>query len=129
MQINLLMGLIIDIFVLAILKALTRRRRPATNTDPFCFGPDKYSFPSGHASRSVFIFYFFQNLWPLSSIVILLLSVWSFCICISRLLMRRHHILDIVVGAFVGIFEGIIVKYLYLSQETCEYFISFFSEE
>ena len=38
MQVNLFMALIIDIFAVAITKAITRRRRPSVNDDPFCIG-------------------------------------------------------------------------------------------
>jgi hypothetical protein len=38
MEVNLFIALIFDIFVVAITKAITRRRRPAINDDPFCIG-------------------------------------------------------------------------------------------
>lgn len=129
MQINLLIGLLLDIIFVALLKAITRRRRPATNDDAFSIGPDKYSFPSGHASRSAFIVYFFFHLWPISLIYTPPLLAWSFSVCMSRLLMRRHHILDVLVGVLLGIFEGLLIGYIYLEQETCVYLISWITDE
>ncbi|GAB1860393.1 Phospholipid phosphatase 6 [Camponotus japonicus] len=73
MQVNLLIGLLLDILLIAVIKAITRRRRPTSNDDSFTIGPDKYSFPSGHASRATFIV----------------------------LLLRRHHIFDVLVGVFL----------------------------
>ncbi|KAG5345660.1 PLPP6 phosphatase, partial [Acromyrmex charruanus] len=129
MQMNLLIGLLLDIIMVAILKAITRRRRPTTNDDPFSLGPDKYSFPSGHSSRSAFVVYFFFNLWPLSLIYSPPLLAWSFSVCMSRLLMRRHYILDVFGGVLLGIFEGLLIGYIYLEQETCIYLISWITDD
>lgn len=35
-------GLVLDIVFVAVLKALTRRRRPSVNDDMFTLGPDKF---------------------------------------------------------------------------------------
>ncbi|KYQ49550.1 Presqualene diphosphate phosphatase [Trachymyrmex zeteki] len=129
MQMNLLIGLLLDIIIVAVLKAVTRRRRPTINDDPFSLGPDKYSFPSGHSSRSAFVVYFFFNLWPISLIYSPPLLAWSFSVCMSRLLMRRHYILDVLGGVLLGIFEGLLMGYMYLEQETCMYLISWITDE
>lgn len=129
MQVNFLIGLIIDIILVALLKAITRRRRPSVHNDPFVIGPDKYSFPSGHASRATFVVYFFLNLWPVSIIFVPPLLAWSVSVCLSRILMRRHHLLDIAAGIILGIFEGMLIGFLYLTQNTCFYFISWLSDE
>ncbi|XP_066593969.1 inactive phospholipid phosphatase 7 [Prorops nasuta] len=129
MQVNMLIGLLFDIVVVAVLKALTRRRRPADNDDCFAIGPDKYSFPSGHASRTVFIVYFFYYLWPVSTIFIPSLLAWAFCVCYSRILMKRHHILDICGGIVLGIFEGLFMSCIYLDKSTCINLISWLTDE
>ncbi|KAG7211457.1 hypothetical protein KM043_010739 [Ampulex compressa] len=129
MQVNLLLGLVIDIIFVSLLKAITRRRRPAANNDPFCIGPDKYSFPSGHASRAAFVVYFFLNLSPLSLIFVPPLLAWSTSVCLSRLMMRRHHLLDIAAGVLLGIFEGILIGCMYLDVPTCAYLISWMTDE
>lgn len=41
-QMNLLIGLILDIVFVASIKAATRRRRPTINDDLFSIGPDKF---------------------------------------------------------------------------------------
>lgn len=129
MQVNLLLGLILDILFTAVLKALVRRRRPLKTDDKFCIGPDKFSFPSGHASRVTFLVYFFLYLWPISTIWIPSLLAWCVSVCLSRLLMRRHHILDILAGIVLGIFEGMIIGWLYLSQNTCISLVSWITNE
>ncbi|XP_076171305.1 polyisoprenoid diphosphate/phosphate phosphohydrolase PLPP6-like [Ptiloglossa arizonensis] len=128
-QVNLLIGLLLDILVIAVLKAITRRRRPPSQPDPFVIGPDKYSFPSGHGSRAMLVFYFFKYLWPISDICLIPLFVWVVAVALSRLLMRRHHILDIIVGLFVGYAEGVLISLLYLKPETCLSFVSWVTNE
>ncbi|EFN82843.1 Presqualene diphosphate phosphatase, partial [Harpegnathos saltator] len=124
MQVNLMIGLLIDALVVCALKAIIRRRRPSFSNNIFFIGPDKYSFPSGHASRATFITYFFFYIWPISLIFASLLLLWSVSVCLSRLLMRRHHILDVFFGILLGILEGLIVDYIYLEQETCVNLVS-----
>ena len=98
--VNLLIGLVLDIVIVAVLKAFTRRRRPAYDVDdqvfvlelsqfglPMCFtclltqyfqdniSPlvkvatvkivDKFSFPSGHATRATMLALLFTFLSPL----------------------------------------------------------------
>lgn len=123
MQANLIIGLLLDIIFVAVIKAITRRKRPSDNDDPFSIGPDKYSFPSGHASRAMFISYFFE-LWTISFIYALPLLAWSLSVCLSRIMMRRHHVLDVMVGAGLGLFEGVLMRYIYFGKETCTYLIS-----
>lgn len=128
MQVNLLIGLVLDIILIALIKAITRRRRPTSDDVPFSLGPDKYSFPSGHASRAAFIVYFFFHLWPISLIYASALLVWSFCVCMSRILLRRHHILDVLFGVLLGVFESLIIGYIYLEQDTCVNLISWITD-
>merc|ERR1712012_612502 len=55
---NLLLALILDIVVVAVIKAFTRRRRPAYNVDDQYATVnmvDKFSFPSGHSTRAVML--------------------------------------------------------------------------
>lgn len=115
--------------MVGIVKAITRRRRPSINDSPFSLGPDKYSFPSGHASRATFVAYTFIYLWPVPLICVPPLLAWSFSICISRILMRRHHILDVMAGIALGIFEGLLIGYMYLEKETCVNLVSWITEE
>ncbi|KOC67456.1 Presqualene diphosphate phosphatase [Habropoda laboriosa] len=128
-QVNLLIGLVLDIIVIAVLKSIARRRRPAVNTDPLSMGPDKYSFPSGHASRSMLVFYFLNYLWPVSGIYLIPILAWMFAVVMSRLLMRRHHILDVIAGLLLGYIEGMTMGLLYLNAETCSSLISWLTDE
>lgn len=59
-SVNFLYGLIVDLVVVGTLKVMINRKRPTnkkgeSGAKSFDFGPDQYSFPSGHSSRAVFI--------------------------------------------------------------------------
>ena len=100
---QLLIGLVLDIIFVAIIKASTRRRRPnyaRQDDQKLVIGVDKHSFPSGHASRAIYAALFFSN----HSLLSLLIWIWSIGVCISRLLLGRHHLFDVICGAFLGYF-------------------------
>lgn len=127
LQINMFLSLILDCLFIAIIKAIVRRRRPTV--DPYAMGPDVYSFPSGHASRSTMIFCFFIFLNPISFIFRPAIFAWTASICVSRLLLYRHHILDVVAGIFVGIFEALLMAIFWLNQDTCVSLMSWMTDE
>ncbi|KAJ9583609.1 hypothetical protein L9F63_022053 [Diploptera punctata] len=131
MQVNFFIGLLLDLIFVCFLKAYTRRRRPSANkSDMFAtVGPDKFSFPSGHASRAVFIAAFFIFIYPVFFIFDLPLLAWSTSICISRVLLRRHHLLDVLGGVALGIFEALLINLLWVSQDFSVWVISYISDE
>lgn len=106
---KLLIGLITDIFYVAIIKALARRRRPtyAYQRDQMIVSNiDKHSFPSGHCSRATYVALFARHYFAHSSpFFTFMVSVWAACTCSSRVLLGRHHVLDCVAGAALGWFN------------------------
>lgn len=124
-------GLILDIVLIAISKAYFRRRRPIKNTDDALgqMGPDVYSFPSGHASRAVFVVFFFMYLWPISIIFYPPLLAWATSVCLSRILMNRHYILDVVAGCLLGVLEGLLISFFWLEESTAKSLFYIFSDE
>lgn len=114
--VNLLIALILDILVVALLKAYFRRRRPSQQSSPplSIRSVDQYSFPSGHASRSVLLALMLTESLPPWSVCRLLttaIGAWTAAICLSRVLMRRHSVLDVAAGIVLGWLE-----YLFLSS-------------
>lgn len=103
---KLLIGLIVDVFYVATIKALARRRRPnyAYQRDQMIVSSvDKHSFPSGHCSRSSYVFLFTKHYFAHSSpFFTFVVFVWSGSVCASRVLLGRHHILDCVAGITLG---------------------------
>ncbi|GJQ71153.1 hypothetical protein Trydic_g1054 [Trypoxylus dichotomus] len=131
MQINMLLGLILDIMFVALIKAYVRRKRPKANVKDAIgeMGPDVFSFPSGHASRATFVAYFFINLFPLHFLFYPTLLAWATSICISRVLMNRHHILDVLAGVGLGLMEGVLLSVLLVSDETSKWLMNYLSYE
>ncbi|XP_050537345.1 polyisoprenoid diphosphate/phosphate phosphohydrolase PLPP6 [Daktulosphaira vitifoliae] len=131
MQVNFLFGLLIDIVVVAILKAFIRRRRPVGNKNDqwITIGPDVYSFPSGHVSRAFFIAFYFHQLYPLNKLINVLCFVWAIAVALSRILLRRHHLLDVFAGSIIGYLISFVVNLFWLDQSSAEYIISFLSDD
>lgn len=121
----------LDLMVVGFIKAAVRRRRPVENKkDSFMMvGADKFSFPSGHASRAVFVAYFFLRLWPLSILFVPPLCAWCVAVAISRVVMRRHHVADVIAGVFVGLLVGMLNGMLWISDDLCRYVASYLSDE
>jgi len=109
--------------------AIARRRRPSVNDDPFCIGPDVYSFPSGHASRSSMLLGFFTCLYPLSVFFWPPLVAWWFAIALSRLLLFRHHILDVIAGIVIGFLEAMVMAIIWIGPETATSLIKWISDD
>ena len=102
---NLLAILVVDIIVVAPIKILFKRPRPAVNVGPIPMSMssvDCYAFPSGHASRCVALaalfcyippFYLRTHLW----------YIWAILVSLSRIVIGRHHILDVGAGILAGL--------------------------
>ncbi|XP_052790039.1 polyisoprenoid diphosphate/phosphate phosphohydrolase PLPP6-like [Mya arenaria] len=121
MSVNLLFGLILDLIVIGILKVAFRRSRPKHNEmDMFAtVSIDNYSFPSGHASRAGMLACFFLIEYLSCPTKELLILAWSFTVTISRVVLGRHHLIDVVCGYGVGILEYLMLVYLWIPQKTC----------
>jgi len=118
-QINLFIGLLFDVVLVAVTKAVTRRNRPSASNDMFfTHGPDKFSFPSGHASRAVFLAYFLTHTVLDSVLLLPLLYAWASAVCVSRVLLRRHHLVDVACGAIFGVVEFYLVWGVFWANES-----------
>jgi len=130
--INLLLGLIIDIVIVAVTKAFTRRRRPAYNIDDqhaTFKSVDKFSFPSGHATRAVMLAVFFSFLSPLPLLLWVPVILWSLAVSVSRVVLGRHHILDVVAGIMIGLVEAVILSMVWRNEEQAANMINMFGGE
>jgi len=102
-SLNFLFGLILDIVACATTKQVAQRKRPKFQVgEALMIGPDQFSFPSGHASRIVFIATFLCkefHLKPLYRVLIYLTTLWT---VLSRLWLGRHYLSDIIAGSLLG---------------------------
>lgn len=129
MQVNMLVGLLLDIVIVALLKAYVRRRRPMPATDTLVIGPDKFSFPSGHATRAFYVLVFFTKLFPLSIIFWMPITAWAVSVVLSRLILKRHYLLDVVAGSIIGILEALFLGLIWISDDSAASIIGFLSED
>ena len=100
---ELMAGFIMDIVFVALIKAYARRRRPSYAPQEDQFGVmsvDKHSFPSGHATRCLYLACFFSSSFPLFSFMV---WIWSFAVAASRVMLGRHHVTDVIAGVLIGI--------------------------
>lgn len=130
LMLNFLALTLLDLAVIGIFKPAFRRTRPVYNTGighVTIHVVDQFSFPSGHASRAGFLSSFVWHTqyhhaegmhpWLSSSTFTVLVLVWAIAICASRVLLGRHHVLDVLLGFALGVSYVYIWDPLWISAE------------
>uniref|UniRef100_A0A672H8E7 Phospholipid phosphatase 6 n=1 Tax=Salarias fasciatus TaxID=181472 RepID=A0A672H8E7_SALFA len=99
-MLNLALALLLDLLLVRIVKTMVRRRRPAQNRSDIlsAFFVERYSFPSGHASR-------------------VLVVGWAAMVSLSRLLLARHYVADVGFGLVMGYCQYGLVERLWLTGD------------
>jgi presqualene diphosphate phosphatase len=103
---NLEAGFLLDLLVIGALKLCIKRLRPSYAEWQYhaTVIADQYSFPSGHASRCVFIAamaYVFAS--HKAALFVICAAIWAMATSTSRVLLGRHYISDVVVGGVLGL--------------------------
>jgi presqualene diphosphate phosphatase len=104
--INLEVGFLLDLLIIGVIKLVVKRTRPAYAEKQYhaTIIADKYSFPSGHASRCVFIAAMIFVFRAMCHRVLVLAAVlWAMGITLSRVFLGRHYVTDVVTGSFIGV--------------------------
>lgn len=128
--VNLLIALVLDLIAVACIKAVARRKRPPVNVHDMFFtvSIDNHSFPSGHASRVVFLACLFINYTTINVVFKVASLVWSLSVVASRVLLGRHYVGDVIGGAILGLIEYfIIMNIFWMSTDTALNFASYFT--
>ncbi|KAH0618185.1 hypothetical protein JD844_017184 [Phrynosoma platyrhinos] len=117
---NLLFALVLDLVLVAAVKGLVKRRRPSHNKmDMFAtVSVDKYSFPSGHATRAALVCRFILHHLVLAVPLRVLVVLWVFIVGISRVMLGRHNVTDVIFGLLMGYMQYSMVEYFWLSPVT-----------
>lgn len=87
-------------------KYTIRRKRPWDQPQFYAVKHDRYSFPSGHATRMMAIATVLTHFVPSAAIAGYLLAM---VVAICRVLVGVHYISDIVIGALIGLASAGIV--------------------
>lgn len=58
-----------------------------------------------------------------------LICIWAVAVAFSRILLRRHHLLDVIAGFIVGYFVMLGLSVVWIDQSTAEYIISQLSDD
>lgn len=73
-----------------------------------------------------FIFIF---LWPLPIIFFPPLLAWNVALCLSRVLMERHYLLDVTGGVVLGLCEGLLMALFWISDDNARWLLNVVSDE
>lgn len=111
-------ALLLDIVIIAVIKAFVRRRRPVPMNKLLPGNPDKYSFPSGHSSRAFLVAFILIYIEPVNFLFYMPLTAWVVSVAISRVLAERHYFLDVFAGIGIGLLEGLFMSLIWFSQST-----------
>lgn len=118
-MLNLLCALFIDLVIVGVIKWIVRRKRPSYNRDDMfaTVSVDKFSFPSGHATRAYMVTWFLLYHVKLAIPLRFLLQVWCHAVGASRVVLGRHHITDVLAGFAIGYMEFLLIEKIWISDE------------
>lgn len=128
--VNLLIALVLDLIAVACIKAVARRKRPPVNVNDMFFtvSVDNHSFPSGHASRVVFLACLLLNYTTINVVFKFAALVWSLSVIVSRVLLGRHYVGDVAGGAILGLIEYVVIMNIFwMGTDTALSFASLFT--
>nr|XP_020456511.1 inactive phospholipid phosphatase 7-like [Monopterus albus]XP_020456512.1 inactive phospholipid phosphatase 7-like [Monopterus albus] len=124
--VNLLLALILDVMTVAGVQRLVKRRGPWEMMPGFLdwVAMDVYSFPAAHASRAAMVSKFLLSHLVLAVPLRILLVLWAFLVGMSRVLLGKHHLTDMVCGFALGMLHFSLMETVWLSSNTCQTLIS-----
>ncbi|XP_031716327.1 inactive phospholipid phosphatase 7-like [Anarhichas minor] len=124
--VNLLLALIVDILTVAGVQRLVKRKGPWEMAPSFldCIAMDLYSFPAAHASRAAMVSKFLLSHLVLAVPLRILLVLWALLVGVSRVLLGKHHLTDMVCGFALGMLHFSLMETVWLSSSTCQNIIS-----
>jgi undecaprenyl-diphosphatase len=91
--------------VATLLKWAFRRERPGGSFAGLYARLDRHAFPSGHATRAGCVAASLLPLLPAWAAVAL--ALWAVSVCLARVALRVHYLLDVAVGLLVGLLLGL----------------------
>ena len=104
-------GVLITAALVLAIKFTVRRRRPEGEWGQIYRSTDPHSFPSGHAARAVMLAVVALGLGP--AWFGLLLLLWAPLVPLARVAMGVHYLSDVLAGALLGLFMGLIILQIF----------------
>uniref|UniRef100_G3PW92 Phosphatidic acid phosphatase type 2/haloperoxidase domain-containing protein n=1 Tax=Gasterosteus aculeatus aculeatus TaxID=481459 RepID=G3PW92_GASAC len=119
-------SLFVDVLTVAGIQRLVKRRGPWEMTPGLldCVAMDIYSFPAAHASRAAMVSKFLLSHLVLAVPLRILLVLWALLVGVSRVLLGKHHLTDMVCGFALGFLHFSLMETAWLSSSTCQNLIS-----
>ncbi len=108
---NLIIAMLFDLVVVGLIKVVVRRKRPSYNNHADMYATvqvDKFSFPSGHTTRGVLAAAIFISILD-NGVYDIALGLWAVILAVSRVVLGRHHITDVVAGMVIGLLEASVI--------------------
>ncbi len=101
---TIIIGECLQLPVIIILRRLTRRPRPdvVARGDDF-FAWNRYSFPSLHSARAFMLGGIICRLYHAVTLPVMIAVL---LIALSRLILQKHYLSDILCGAIIGVFSA-----------------------
>lgn len=75
------------------------------------------------------VLYFTSQIIKSNFFLCLFLAIWAFSVSVSRILLKRHHLLDVAGGVVFGFVEGWLISHLWLSKATALWLVQYLSDE
>ncbi|CAL8317444.1 unnamed protein product [Lota lota] len=124
--VNLLLALLLDVLTIAGVQRLVKRRGPWEMTPGFLdyVSMDMFSFPAAHASRAAMVSKFLLSHLVLAVPLRILLVLWAVLVGVSRVMLGKHHLTDMVCGFVLGLLHFSLMENVWLSSGTCQTLIS-----
>ncbi|XP_077593209.1 inactive phospholipid phosphatase 7-like [Stigmatopora nigra] len=124
--VNLLLALILDVLTVAGVQRLVKRKGPWEISPGLLdrVAMDIYAFPAAHASRAAMVSKFLLSHLVLAVPLRILLVLWAVLVGVSRVLLGRHHLTDVLCGFALGLFHFGLMETVWLSSNACQTLIS-----
>lgn len=112
-------ALLLDLLLVRLLKALVRRQIPVQNRSDILSAlfAERYSFPSGHATRAAMCARFFLAQLSDTASTRFLVVGWSVLVSLSRLLLARNYVTDVGFGLAMGFCQYSLVERLWVTWD------------
>jgi len=104
---GMMIGVLATAVVVLIIKFTVRRKRPDGEWGNIYRITDPHSFPSGHAARAAMLAVMAIGLGP--PWFGLIIFLWAPLVILARVAMGLHYLSDVLIGALLGIFIGLIM--------------------